>query len=70
MLDFLKAEREKVEDGGTSEVLDLLISRKWLDLFGPFTSLPRDIAANPIERGHEKAPPPSGNTTRGKEIRI
>ena len=66
VLDVLKAEREKVEAGGTSEIMDLLISRKWLDMFGPFTNHPRDVAANPIERGHAK----SASGAKGKEIRI
>jgi hypothetical protein len=26
--------------------MDLLISRKWLDMFGPFTKHPREVAKN------------------------
>jgi len=44
VLEKIKQEREKVQKGGTSEMMDLLISRKWLDMFGPFTKHPREVA--------------------------
>ncbi len=40
----LMEEREKTARGEASELMDLLISRKWLDLFGPFTIQPKDVA--------------------------
>jgi DMSO reductase family type II enzyme iron-sulfur subunit len=49
VLDFLKHERERAQRGETSEVLDLLISRKWLDLFGPFTKHPREVAQSTVK---------------------
>lgn len=56
ILDTLRNERERVARGGTSELLDLLISRKWLDLFGPFTRHPRQVAEAPL-RFHRKEQP-------------
>jgi ethylbenzene hydroxylase subunit beta/complex iron-sulfur molybdoenzyme family reductase subunit beta len=34
---------EKTRGGGESELMDLLISRRWLDMFGPFTKDPATI---------------------------
>jgi nitrate reductase beta subunit len=55
-LDLLKSERAITQTGGESELMDLLISRKWQDLFGPFSKHPRDAerlritdAADPIK---------------------
>jgi len=48
VLEKIKSERARVANGETSEMLDLLISRKWLDMFGPFTKHPREIAESPI----------------------
>ena len=42
VLKKIEDERERVRNGETSELMDLLISRKWQDLFGPFTKHPRD----------------------------
>lgn len=47
VLDKIRRERELVERGQSSELMDLLISRKWLDLFGPFTKHPREVAQSP-----------------------
>jgi len=44
VLEKIKHERERVQRGETSELMDLLISRKWLDMFGPFTKHPREVA--------------------------
>lgn len=44
VLEKIKAERERCKDGAESELMDLLIARKWLDMFGPFTNHPRDVA--------------------------
>ena len=49
VLDKIESERVKVRNGGESELMDLLIARKWLDLFGPFTKHPRDVVtASPV----------------------
>lgn len=39
-LDVIRAEREKRQRGEPSELIDLLISRKWQDRFGGFTNEP------------------------------
>jgi hypothetical protein len=45
----IDSERERVRNGEESELMDLLIARKWLDLFGPFTRHPRDVVtASPV----------------------
>ena len=41
LIDFEKAKKQRGEE---SELMDLLISRKWLDMFGPFNKSPRDVA--------------------------
>lgn len=46
VLEKIKSERERTTRGETSELMDLLISRKWLDMFGPFTKHPREVAKN------------------------
>jgi DMSO reductase family type II enzyme iron-sulfur subunit len=43
VLGVLKAERERTARGEPSELMDLLISRKWIEMFGPFKRHPRDI---------------------------
>ncbi len=40
----LERERERSRKGEGSELMDLLIARKWLDMFGPFTKHPREVA--------------------------
>jgi steroid C-25 hydroxylase beta subunit len=42
-LDTLQSEREKVAAGGASELMDLLISRRWEDLLGPFDQNPAEL---------------------------
>lgn len=42
-LALLKQERERTQRGEASELMDLLIARRWLDMFGPFQRHPRDI---------------------------
>jgi len=49
VLEVLKAERARTERGEESEIMDLLISRRWLDLFGPFTKHPRDVGRSPVD---------------------
>ncbi|MCB1667679.1 MAG: 4Fe-4S dicluster domain-containing protein [Porticoccaceae bacterium] len=49
VLDRLQKERERVAQGEKSEMLDLLISRKWLDMFGPFDKHPREVGGNPVQ---------------------
>ena len=44
-MEKIKLEREKRKRGEASELMDILISRRWLDLFGPFTNQPADVAA-------------------------
>ena len=39
----IKAERAKVAGGGSSELIDILISRQWHDLMGPFTANPAEL---------------------------
>jgi DMSO reductase family type II enzyme iron-sulfur subunit len=41
------AEREKVANGGESELMDILISRHWEDLLGPFDSNPSLLQRRP-----------------------
>jgi len=43
-LETVKREQEKSRRGEKSELMDLLIARKWLDMFGPFQKHPRDAA--------------------------
>lgn len=43
-LNTIEQEMERKRSGKDSELMDLLISRRWLDLFGPFDKHPRDIA--------------------------
>ena len=42
-LEVLKGEMEKTSNGGTSELLDLLISRRWLDMFHKLERDPASI---------------------------
>lgn len=39
-LTTIEAEREKVRNGGQSELMDILISRNWQDMLGPYTQDP------------------------------
>lgn len=43
----IQAEREKVANGGESELMDILISRDWNDLMGPFTQNPAELDRAP-----------------------
>ena len=43
VLATLEKERARRRAGETSELMDLLISRRWLDMFGPFDRHPRDV---------------------------
>ncbi len=54
VLDVLDKEREKTARGEKSEIMDLLISRKWLDMFGPFTRQPKTLAGTAEHRIHWK----------------
>lgn len=40
----MEREMERKRSGGESELMDLLIARRWLDMFGPFDKHPRDVA--------------------------
>ena len=54
-LKTLERERERNKRGEKSELMDLLIARKWLDMFGPFQKHPRDAARNrPIPQNQQK----------------
>lgn len=44
-LDKIDSERARAANGEDSELMDLLIARKWLDLFGPFNKHPRDVVS-------------------------
>ena len=46
----IQAEREKVAAGGQSELMDILISRDWNDLMGPFTQNPAELIRPPVTR--------------------
>lgn len=46
-LETLKTERAKVASGGSSELIDILISRRWQDLMGPFTEDPAKLSRPP-----------------------
>lgn len=48
ILNTLKAERLRVQDGEKSDLMDLLISRKWIEMFGSFNKHPRDVAGTPV----------------------
>jgi steroid C-25 hydroxylase beta subunit len=39
----IEAERERVASGGTSELIDVLISPRWLDMLGPLTVDPATV---------------------------
>ena len=43
-LETLKAEREKVRQGGKSELMDLLIAYRWNDMFGGFDVNPQTLS--------------------------
>lgn len=43
-LELLKQERERRQRGEPSELMDLLISRRWLDMFSSFDRHPRDVS--------------------------
>jgi ethylbenzene hydroxylase subunit beta/complex iron-sulfur molybdoenzyme family reductase subunit beta len=46
-LQTIEDEREKVAAGGQSELMDILISRHWQDLLGPFTVDPATLERRP-----------------------
>ena len=58
-LDKIKAERANKQAGGESELMDTLISKNFLDLFGPFNKHPKDIEqiATQLEREPVMVPP-------------
>ena len=43
----IEGEREKVRTGGSSELMDILISRNWTELLGPFTKDPGKLERPP-----------------------
>ena len=47
----IQAERDKVADGGQSELMDILISRNWQELLGPYTQDPGQLERPPRSRG-------------------
>jgi len=47
-LQTIETEREKVRTGGQSELMDILISRHWQDLLGPFTVDPATLQRQPV----------------------
>ena len=46
----IQREREKTAAGETSELMDILISRDWNDLLGPFTVNPATLDRQPVMR--------------------
>ena len=46
-LDTLNAEMKKVREGGKSELMEILISKEWESLFGPFTKDPATLDRKP-----------------------
>lgn len=67
-LETLERERERNRRGESSELMDILIARRWLDMFGPFRNHPRDVAELDMvaleERGIRA---PIGGTTGAAE---
>ncbi|MBK6658325.1 MAG: respiratory nitrate reductase subunit beta [Proteobacteria bacterium] len=57
----LERERERERRGERSELMDLLIARRWLDMFGPFTRHPREVAAQPVT-WHPRRPAPQSQS--------
>lgn len=51
-LDTIAREREKVARGGESELMDILISRDWNDMMGPFTQNPAELERLPGGAGN------------------
>ncbi len=49
-LETIKREREKTTRGEPSELMDILISRDWNDLMGPFTQNPAVLQRPPVVR--------------------
>ncbi len=58
-LDKIKAERAKKQAGEESDLMDTLISKNFLDLFGPFNKHPKDVEkiATALEREPVLTPP-------------
>lgn len=54
----IEREMEHKRNGGTSELMDILISRRWLDMFKPFDKHPKDaVVIQPVKffaRGERK----------------
>lgn len=48
----VESEREKVAGGGQSELMDILISRNWNDMLGPYTQDPGKLV-RPPRRGND-----------------
>jgi len=48
-LTTIESERARVAEGGTSELMDILISRDWNDLLGPFTGDPTALQRRPSQ---------------------
>jgi ethylbenzene hydroxylase subunit beta/complex iron-sulfur molybdoenzyme family reductase subunit beta len=46
-LETLNAEMKKVREGGKSELMEMLISKEWESLFGPFTKDPATLERKP-----------------------
>ena len=49
-LETIEREREKTTRGESSELMDILISRDWNDLMGPFTQNPAELIRPPVTR--------------------
>ena len=49
-LETIRSEREKTTRGEPSELMDILISRDWNDLMGPFTQNPAVLQRPPVVR--------------------
>jgi complex iron-sulfur molybdoenzyme family reductase subunit beta len=48
----VESEREKVAAGGQSELMDILISRNWNDMLGPYQQDPGKMV-RPLRRGND-----------------
>jgi ethylbenzene hydroxylase subunit beta/complex iron-sulfur molybdoenzyme family reductase subunit beta len=48
-LKTIKQEMQKVREGGKSELMEILISREWKSLFGPFVNDPSTLERKPVK---------------------
>ena len=65
-LKIVEREREKVRKGGKSELMDILIARRWLDMFSVFDKHPREV--EPVGESPNDAQPVKEVKVNFKEI--